>query len=125
MTKKKKFFITVICVSCIVVFLGTIIHSIIYPKYEVKEGSIEKYNIKAGSYFPKEGYVPNAEIAINIAKVVSAVTFPELKKGGGYEVEYDKKSEVWIVCNYKMFRSPIYVFISKKDGRILSILAYK
>lgn len=125
MTKKKVILIIVISVISIMMVCGTVIHTIIYKKYVVKEGSLEKYSSTLNDYIPDEGYVPDAKTAISIAKAVSAATFPELKKGGGYEVEYDKKNEVWIVNNYKMLRSPIYVIISKKDGRILSIWAYK
>lgn len=129
MTKRKGILIiiiSIISIISIIIVRETVIHTIIHKKYVVKEGSIEKYSRSTlYDYTPDEGYVPNAETAISIAKAVSAATFPELKKGGGYEVEYDKKNEVWIVNNYKLFRSPIYVIISKRDGRILRIWAYK
>lgn len=126
MIKRKGIIILIISIISIILVREILIHKVIYKKYVVKEGSIEEYNMsKTYDYTPAEGYVPDADTAISIAKAVSTAIFPDLKKGGGYEIEYDKKNEAWIVHNYKLFRSHIYIIISKRNGEILSIWASK
>jgi hypothetical protein len=70
---------------------------------------------------PEAGVVPNAETAERIAETVWTPLFGESTIAGQKPFKTERRFSVWIVSGAGLPETALYVFISQKTGRVLSV----
>lgn len=128
--------ILMICIIIFVVFVSLSAYSNIMKKnisdkisFDYEDLSFYLDNIGSGSAVSSDGYVPNKETAVIIAKA----TFKNIYKYDSkdflkYMVSFDKKRGIWMVAGIRNIAAKTggpSILIQKSDGKILDVFHTK
>jgi len=98
------------------------------PNYVIDEGLSSKDYSNFNGYFPKDGLVPTADIAFQIAEPILNKIYGREKIENEKPFSINLENDIWIIeghLNRDLLGGVAYMEIQKSDGRILKVIHTK